>query len=101
TCTVLNGLDCNVLLHGPRTFGQDSLRERLTMVSFWKRGDFRATFDEIQRHLELTFGPPLETIPGSDDWPAEYKWVLGDVVVGHYTDDKGGPQQLASIRKAL
>jgi hypothetical protein len=69
------------------------------MVSFWKQGDFRVVFDEIQSHLETTFGPPHETIPGSGGWPAEYKWVLDDVVIGHYTDDKGGPQQRASIRK--
>ncbi|MDP9151195.1 MAG: hypothetical protein M3O36_14805 [Myxococcota bacterium] len=101
-CTVLNGLDCKVLLHGPRGFGQDSMRDRLTMVSFWKQGDFQATFDEIQLHLELTFGPPHATIPGGDAWPAEYKWVIGDVIVSHYADDKGaGPQQRASIRKAL
>jgi hypothetical protein len=86
-------------LHGSRGFGQSAMRERLTMISFWKQGEFRATFDEIQAHLESTFGPPQETIPGKDDWPAEYKWVLDDVVIGHYTDDKGGAQQRASIRK--
>jgi hypothetical protein len=102
TCTVLNGLECRILLYGSQGFEPSSMHERLTMIRFWRQGEFRATFDDIQRHLEMTFGPPHETIPGSDDWPAEYKWVIGDVVVGHYADDKGtGPQELASIRKAF
>src|SRR5579859_6954084 len=89
--TALGGLECSMLLHGSRE-GGSAMRDRLTMISFWKRGDFRVTFDDIQVHLEDTFGPPTETIPGNDDWPAEYKWVLGDIVIGHYADDKGtGP----------
>ncbi len=99
TGIALNGFECSMLLHGDRAYGQSTMRERLTMISFWKQGEFRAIFDEIQAHLETAFGPPHERIPGSDDWPAEYKWVLDDVIVGHYTDGKGGPQQRASIRK--
>ncbi len=99
-CTVLDGLECSLLLHGPRGHGPAATADRLTMISFWKQGDFRATFDEMQSHLERTFGPPHETIPGGPDWPAEYKWVIDDVVIGHYAGDKGtGPQQRASIRK--
>ena len=98
--TVLGGLECGMLIHGSRGYGQSAMRERFTMVSFSKQGAFRIIFDEIQAHLESTFGPPHETIPGNEDWPGEYKWILHDVVIGHYADDKGtGPQQRASIRK--
>jgi hypothetical protein len=97
--TVLNGLQCSMLLHGTRSYGQSATRERLAMISFWKQGDFRATFDEIQGHLERTFGPPEETLPGGNGGPADCKWVLHGVVIAHYVEDRGGLQGRASIRR--
>jgi hypothetical protein len=86
-----------MLLHGTRD-EQSAMREQLTMISFWTQGEFRTAFDEVQLHLEQTFGRPQEIIPKKGEATGEYLWVLGDVFVGHYTGS--GPQQRASIRKA-
>jgi hypothetical protein len=97
-CTVLGGLRCSMLLHGTREEGEVAMRERLTMISFWKQGEFRAIFDQLQVHLVQTFGAPQEVIRKKGEDPGQYLWILGDVVVGHYAS--GESQQRASIRKA-
>jgi hypothetical protein len=97
-CEVLNGLQCRMWIHPePPYYAAEGTA--MTRLSFWCPGDVEASFRTIQKHLEMTFGGPTETIPGADGCPGEYKWLLDGVIIGHYVNEKGGLQEVAMIRK--
>jgi hypothetical protein len=97
-CEALSGLRCRIwLMPEPPNYGKAGVV--LTRLMFWRPGPFEESFPDMQAHLEATFGPPLETIPGNNGWYGEHKWIIDGVIVGHYADDKGGPQEVTMIRK--
>jgi len=92
--TVLGGLDCMLALRfgGPGA-GLSALE--LFRASNRRR---RAGFEEFQRHLEASFGPPTSTEPGLEGFPT-HRWRLpGGIEIEHYAVDRFGPEAHASIR---
>ena len=60
--------------------------------------DLNASYDEFQRHLEMTFGPPHETSPGDEDRPT-CAWNFGAVQIVHLIYDRFGPEEHVRLRK--
>ena len=57
------------------------------------------SFQVWQEHLVRTFGPPTFSSSSSPDWPGEYKWELGDVLIDHHMEFDVGERERVSIRK--
>jgi len=95
TCTSLNGLSHELGFHFyPR--GEGVLIE---FESFRRSyPDQAASFQEFQRHLEMTFGQPTTTTPGTEGFPS-HTWQLHGTQVVHFVYDRFGPEEHARIKK--
>jgi len=94
-CTSLTGLEHMLGFHfDPRIDG------RLVELEFFRRAypDLAASFDEFQRHLELTFGPPDESLPG-DEGMLSYRWLRGPAQIRHFVFDRFGPEEHVRIAR--
>lgn len=60
--------------------------------------DWRPSFQDFQRHLEMTFGPPTSELPGSEGVP-HYRWKVGKATIEHYVFDRFGPEEHVRITR--
>jgi len=60
--------------------------------------DLPTSYEEFQRHLEKTFGPPTLTSPGSEGY-LSHTWVLPGVQIDHYVQEHFGPAEYVRIQK--
>ena len=58
--------------------------------------DLKASFEEFQRHLEGTFGPPDRQQPGDEGLP-HYTWVVGSAQITHHVLYRFGPEEHVRI----
>jgi hypothetical protein len=95
-CTSLSGLEHELGFHfSPKEDG------RLVELEFFRQAyaDLRGSFDDFQRHLELTFGPPVSTSAGDEDFPT-YGWRFGAATVRHYLLNRFGPEEHVRITRS-
>ena len=93
SCTSLGGLAHQIGFHFiPR--GSDHLTE----LEFFRDPplDLGQSYEEFQKHLEQTFGPPTRTAPGRAGFP-EHRWVLPGATIVHYVLDRFGPEEFVRI----
>ena len=74
---------------------------RLVELEFFRRSypDQKASFEEFQRHLEATFGPPHETEGGDEGELPWYRWSIAGATIRHYIIDRFGPEEHVRIRR--
>jgi hypothetical protein len=74
-------------------------RGRLVELELYRSSylDLQASFAEFQRHLEATFGPPQESRPAGDGFPA-YGWKVGRTTIRHYVFDRFGPEEHVEVQ---
>jgi hypothetical protein len=92
----LGGLQSALGFHfDPRADG------RLVELEFFRRhyDDLAASFDEFQRHLESTFGPPQRTGEGDEGFPS-HEWVRDGTSIRHYVVERFGPEEHVRIRRS-
>jgi hypothetical protein len=92
-CTSLNGLQCVLGFH----FWDGRLGE----LEFFRRdySDLQASYDDFQRHLEATFGPPTDRDDGSySKTMPHYVWEFDGAEVRHGVLDRFGPEEHVSLR---
>jgi hypothetical protein len=94
-CTSLNGLSHELGFHfHPR--GEGVLIE----FEFFRKSymDQAASFQGFQSHLEMTFGQPTTTTPGTENFPS-HTWQLSGVQIAHFIIDRFGLEEHVSIKK--
>ena len=94
-CKSLTGLTHMLGFHfNPRIDG------KLVELEFFRRAypDLTASFNEFQRHLELTFGAPDQSVPG-DEGMLNYTWLLGPTRIRHFVFDRFGPEEHVRIAR--
>jgi hypothetical protein len=92
-CTSLSGLSHALGFHfRPREDG------KLRTLEFFRRSylDMHRSFDEFQRHLEETFGPPASESDPYEGMP-HYTWKVGKATIRHYVFDRFGPEEHVDI----
>ena len=93
-CVSLGGLHHNIGFHfEPRNGGR--LREFELFRGSYPNLD--QSFQEFERHLERTLGPPTTTDKGNAGFP-HLTWRLGKVQVVHYVLDRFGPEEHVRFR---
>ncbi len=109
SCVSLNGLSHELGFHfTPRFPWTLHIRGRLEWLEFFRRhdntkvymNDLRESFETFQKHLELTFGPPSKSSPGSEGFPI-HEWCLGSVEVGHSIYERFTLNEAVMIRKCI
>ena len=71
----------------------------LTELEFCRKEypDQVASFNEFQRHFEAAFGPPTESLPGSEGFPSHH-WALPGFELVHFVYNRFGPEEHLRIR---
>jgi hypothetical protein len=95
SCVSLGGLSHQLGFHFyPRSGGI------LNELEFFRRSyeNQKASFDEIQKHFESSFGKPTKEQPGAEGFPS-YMWNLDGAQIVHYVTDRFGPEEHMRIRK--
>jgi hypothetical protein len=94
-CASLGGLSHELGFHF-RPRGKGVLIE----LEFFRTSyaDQAASYQEFQRHLEVTFGPPTITTTGSHSFPS-HTWRLPGADVVHFIFDRFGPEEHVRIKK--
>lgn len=90
-CTSMGGLRHSLGLH----FRQEGLRE----LEIFRRSypqDLRPSYDEFQGHLEMTFGPPASSTPGTEGFP-NHVWQVDGCYIRHLIYDRFGPEEHVRI----
>ena len=96
SCVSLTGLTHELGFHfHPRGGGV------LVELEFFRRAypDMIASYQEFQRHLEATFGPPTSTSPGSEGLPS-HSWSVSGASIRHLVFDRFGPEEHVRIQRA-
>lgn len=91
---LLGGLICKIGFHfEPRTNG------RLKELEFFRANysDQMQSYDEFQRHFELTFGKPTRTNMGSEGFE-DHSWNFDKVQIMHFIFDRFGPEEHMRIK---
>ncbi|MBA2489451.1 MAG: hypothetical protein H0V36_09070 [Chloroflexi bacterium] len=67
---------------------------RLVELEFFRSSyrDQQASFDEFQRHLEVTYGPATRSGPGDEGFPW-YEWDVAGTSIRHFVFDRFGPEE--------
>jgi hypothetical protein len=97
-CTSLSGSEHALGFH----FRSDP--SKLSELEFFRRlnptyPDLRPSFDDFQRHLEVTFGTPSSESSGSEGLPS-YRWKISEATIVHYVLDRFGPEEHVRITRA-
>ena len=97
-CTSLSGSKHALGFH----FRSDP--SKLKELEFFRRSnptypDLRPSFEDFQRHLELTFGPPTSESSGSEGLP-HFRWKVNEATIDHYVFDRFGPEEHVRITRS-
>ena len=73
---------------------------RLSELEFFRTSysDLTTSYKEFQRHLEITFGSPTVTTPGSEGFPS-HAWRIPGVEVVRFVLDRFGPEEHVRIKR--
>lgn len=95
SCVSLGGLAHELGFHlYPRSSGM------LNELEFFRRSyeNQKASFDEFQKHFEISFGKPTKEQMGTEGFPS-YLWNLEGARIVHYVIDRFGLEEHMRIQK--
>jgi hypothetical protein len=93
-CTALSGLSLQLGFH----FESGSPNAKFWLELFRERStSLEESYQELQRHLEETFGPPTQTDAGEEGFPT-HCWDIDNFLVGHMVNERFVLSEGCSIR---
>jgi len=95
-CTSLGGLSHELGFHFyPRGSGRLSELEFFCVSNI----DLSVSYQQLQRHLENTFGPATVTAPGQDGY-LSHTWSFAGAEIVHFVQERFGPEEHVRIRRS-
>ena len=93
-CVSLNGLSHYLGFH----FTPSASGKLIWFELFQTGSELESSYRDFQDHLEISFGCPTTTIPGSEGFPTNY-WRIQDVQITHLVQEHFGPAERLRIER--